>query len=289
LILATGPKNITAIAAFLPVFDRDDCAGGTWTEATESKHGAVSLASFIPDNDASALIKACYENGWILSGFDWESFAQTSEARDLHDAAALEKATPEQLAKLLTIVVRQDRFVEGAFAEAVKSGLVLGILRRAAAIAGKATRKSGVSVYRSQVREVINRNTFISLALAEGFNAFLPVYDGGVDFILYREKDGMIYKVQLKGRWTIDRKYLRRDLWIAFPIEGDWYLVPHDKMVESAEADGKAKSESWLKAGLYSTGKPSKAIIAACAPYRFKAVQAVVAEAAYESEQASDT
>jgi len=40
---------------------------------------------------------------------------------------------------------------------------------------------------------------------------FLPVYDGGVDFILHREaKAGQpetttdTRKVQLKGRWTID-------------------------------------------------------------------------------------
>lgn len=68
-----------------------------------------------------------------------------------------------------------------------------------------------MSRYRSQVREVINRNTVVSLALDQGFNAFLPVYDGGVDFILYRESDGLVRKVQLKGRWTIERKYLDRD------------------------------------------------------------------------------
>lgn len=92
-----------------------------------------------------------------------------------------------------------------------------------------------MSRYRSQVREVINRNTVVSLALAQDFNAFLPVYDGGVDFILYRESDGLVRKVQLKGRWMIDRKYVGRDIWMAFPIGGDWYLMPHDRMVELAE------------------------------------------------------
>ena len=42
---------------------------------------------------------------------------------------------------------------------------------------------------RSQVREVVNRNMVVSLALEQDFNAFLPVYDDGVDFILYRESD----------------------------------------------------------------------------------------------------
>jgi hypothetical protein len=31
--------------------------------------------------------------------------------------------------------------------------------------------------------EVINRNALVSLALTRGYIAFLPVYDGGVDFM----------------------------------------------------------------------------------------------------------
>jgi hypothetical protein len=57
-----------------------------------------------------------------------------------------------------------------------------------------------MTINHSQVREVINRNIVISLALEQGFNAFLPVYDGGVDFILYRESDRELRKVQLKSR-----------------------------------------------------------------------------------------
>ena len=85
-----------------------------------------------------------------------------------------------------------------------------------------------------------------SLALEQGFNVFLPVYDGGVDFILYRESDGLVHKVQLKARWTIDRKYIGREIWIAFPIAGDGYLMPHDDMLASAEADGVTKTASWI-------------------------------------------
>lgn len=143
-----------------------------------------------------------------------------------------------------------------------------------------------MSRYRSQVREVINRNTVVSLALAQGFNAFLPVYDGGVDFILYRESDGMVRKAQLKGRWMIDRKYLGRDIWMAFPIAGDWYLMPHDEMAALAEVEGVTKTASWIEGGAYSKPRPSKATIAACAAYRFSPIEAVTAEAAEEAEPA---
>lgn len=77
-----------------------------------------------------------------------------------------------------------------------------------------------MSKFKSQIQEVINRNALVSLALEHGYNAFLPVYDGGVDFILYREADNDLKKVQLKGRWYIDRKYEGRDIWIALSNKG---------------------------------------------------------------------
>jgi hypothetical protein len=129
-----------------------------------------------------------------------------------------------------------------------------------------------------QVREVINRNVVVSLALEQGFNVFLPVYDGGVDFILHRETDGLVRKVQLKSRWTIDRKYVGRDIWIAFPSGGDWYLMPHDEMMRLA---GDAlTSGSWLKDGSYSRPRLSAALAESCASYRFPRIAQVAAEAA---------
>lgn len=138
--------------------------------------------------------------------------------------------------------------------------------------------------YRSQVREVVNRNTVVSLALEQGFNAFLPVYDGGVDFILYRESDGALRKVQLKSRWTIDRKYMNRDIWVAFPIAGDWYLMPHDEMYKAGQADGIIETASW-KSGSYSRPRLSAASISQCAPYKFARIAKVAAKAADEETE----
>lgn len=139
-----------------------------------------------------------------------------------------------------------------------------------------------MSRYRTQIQEVINRNIVVSLALKQGFNVFLPVYDGGVDFILYRETDRVMRKVQLKGRWMIDEKYIGRDIWMAFPIAGEWYLMPHDKMFACAEAEGFTKSSSWIDGHAYSLKKPSAAVIAQCDPYQFASITEVAAEAASE-------
>jgi hypothetical protein len=113
-----------------------------------------------------------------------------------------------------------------------------------------------------QVIEVINRQRLIALAMERGYNAFLPVYDDGIDFILCREdgKGGSadLMKVQLKSRWTIHKKYFGRDIWIAFPDGDDWYLAPHDELVELADQAGFTASASWKEGGAYHRAPMSK-------------------------------
>lgn len=143
--------------------------------------------------------------------------------------------------------------------------------------------------YRSQKREVVNRNTIVTLALGQGFNVFLPVYDGGIDFIFYHEGNNDLRHVQLKSRWAVHRKYIGRGIWIAFPISGEWYLVPHDKMVNYLEAKSSGTSVSWTKYGSYSSGKPSKATIEAFQEYRFGSVGAIASIAAAEAEASGNS
>ncbi len=68
--------------------------------------------------------------------FDWPTWARTPEAQALHDdRPTLAAATPGQLKKLVTAVVREDRFNEGALGGSFESGLMAAIARRAAALA----------------------------------------------------------------------------------------------------------------------------------------------------------
>ena len=83
--------------------------------------------------------------------------------------------------------------------------------------------------------EKMNCLKLTTLALGEGYVAYLPVVDEGIDLILYREKPLELRKVQLKARWTIAKKYLCRDIWIAFPEDENWYMAPHDEMLEIAK------------------------------------------------------
>jgi hypothetical protein len=86
---------------------------------------------------AEAFLRAVGEAGMMLTGFNWPSWAQTPEAKTLHgDRDALAHATPDELAMLLTALIREDRFNEGALGDSFESGIMAAIARRAKDLAG---------------------------------------------------------------------------------------------------------------------------------------------------------
>ncbi|PTQ12103.1 hypothetical protein CLG96_05930 [Sphingomonas oleivorans] len=137
--------------------------------------------------------------------------------------------------------------------------------------------------FRGEVIEVINRNALISLALTRGYVAYLPVYDPGIDLILYSEATDDVQKVQLKSRLTIAKKYQGRSIAIAFPDRGSWYLVPHDELVRIAEAHGYTASRSWIHGNEYSVAPLSKKMAVDLESYRFQSLEAASEKAAEEA------
>jgi Family of unknown function (DUF6508) len=93
----------------------------------------MMLPYFSLSEGAWSFEQKAYDLGWVMLDFDWPTWKQTPEAETLRDdVQALAQATPEQLARLLTVCIRQDRFWEGALEGAFKSGLLTRILERAA-------------------------------------------------------------------------------------------------------------------------------------------------------------
>jgi hypothetical protein len=134
--------RLAGLAAFLPTFQAAELKFGHWEGGTRQGDVLV-FPCFVPSNQARLFFDAAYRLGWVLTDFDWPAWKETPEAKRLRDEpAALANATPEQLARLLTVCIRQDRFVEGALASAFESGLLIGVLRRAAELAA-ATGKGG--------------------------------------------------------------------------------------------------------------------------------------------------
>jgi hypothetical protein len=53
---------------------------------------------------------------------------------------------------------------------------------------------------------------------------------------------------------TIDQKYCDKDIWIAFPHKGDWYLIKHDRLVDKiGQHTDWLSSSSWKDKHGYSS------------------------------------
>lgn len=101
----------------------------------------------------------------------------------------------------------------------------------------------------------------IAARLADyGFNSIKLSDDWqGADFISCHINGVDSLKVQLKGRVTIDKKYLGKDIYIGFIYNQKYYVFPHDLIVERVLADSSVEtSKSWVEKGLYSWRKPTK-------------------------------
>jgi len=74
----------------------------------------------------------------------------------------------------------------------------------------------------------------------------------GVDFISV--KDDEMLKVQLKGRFTIDKKYIRKDIHIAFIEDDIIKMYKYDDAVNKIP-ENVSNSSSWVDKGSYHWGK----------------------------------
>ena len=97
----------------------------------------------------------------------------------------------------------------------------------------------------------------ISSTLAEyGFSTIRLSDDWqSADFIAQHYKDKTFLKVQLKGRLSIDKKYMNKNIWICFRIKKNLYLYPHDEIMDYIVANSPtniSNTISWGKRGLYS-------------------------------------
>lgn len=126
-----APPQLNGLAALLPAFEAPDAELGKWEGGQEEQRGSFVMPWFSPSELTTEFLEVAYRDGWVRPDLDWPEWAQTPEAQRLRgDRWALEQATVLDVARLLTFVIRADRFVEGTLAEALESGLVTAVLRR---------------------------------------------------------------------------------------------------------------------------------------------------------------
>jgi ADP-ribosylglycohydrolase len=125
--------RLRALADLLPILEAPDADFGSW--APPSTEGGVTHLPYYTFGPAGEAFQAAVGRGGWIFPFDWGAWLQTAEGRALtSEREALAAATPLQLARLLTAIVRSDRFTEGSIAGAFESGLLSAIARRAAVL-----------------------------------------------------------------------------------------------------------------------------------------------------------
>ena len=121
-------------------------------------------------------------------------------------------------------------------------------------------------------QEIYNFQKVSSVLADYGFNCIKLADDWhGADFLAYHKDGNDTLKIQLKGRITIDKKYMGKELYITFPINSQWCLIEHDVLVKLvSENTNWLNTESWLSGNSYSSGSVSKSLQAALENYVLK-------------------
>lgn len=131
--------RLRALADLVPILDAPDADFGHW-DGSPAANGVQPMPYFEFGPTADAFRAAVARGNWIVV-FDWMTWLRTDEGAALRDRPeALAAAGVDDLARLLTAIVRSDRFVEGSIAGAYESGLLGRIARRAEVLLAEMTR-----------------------------------------------------------------------------------------------------------------------------------------------------
>lgn len=137
-------ERLTRLGEFAAIFEANGFQFAEMRGGKEIEPGTFEMPWSHLSDAAMQFNELCYADGWVLSEFNWPEWGRTSEAAGLlndtdHPSPGLNlvDANPEQLAKLITAIIRADRFCEGYLEGAFESGLLVGIVRRASELAAQ--------------------------------------------------------------------------------------------------------------------------------------------------------
>jgi hypothetical protein len=119
-------------------------------------------------------------------------------------------------------------------------------------------------------KEIFNFQKISGVLADYGFNCIKLADDWqGADFLAYHKDGQDTLKVQLKGRLAIDKKYENKKLYMAFPLDGNWYLIEHDTLIKKVgQHTNWLNTDSWVKKGFYHSAAPSARLMKSLSEYK---------------------
>ena len=124
------------LARHLEAFERPGFSFGTWEPSHTDLEGVIHVNWYRFSPQAEAFLADVRAGGWVTP-FDWPAWLASPEGSALRQPQAVPHASAADLERLLTAIVRSDRFTEGSIAGACESGLLTAIVRRAGELLGE--------------------------------------------------------------------------------------------------------------------------------------------------------
>lgn len=117
------------LVAFLRDFEDPDFDFGQMRSPDEREAGVFVFPMAVLSSRANDFVMRAYRVG-AIAPFDWGTWVRAEGRAYIDDPESVERADFDDIRKLLTAHVRQDRFVEGHLLHAFDAGRINAILRR---------------------------------------------------------------------------------------------------------------------------------------------------------------
>lgn len=124
--------NENAIKRLVDINDQILARTGEWGETKSSEmndDGSIEMPYVVKDPLILEFLEFMYDNDLVIV-FDWANWDEGREWYKSTDQSKYEKLDAETALKLLTAVIRNDRFHEGALVNVFKSGDFPKIINR---------------------------------------------------------------------------------------------------------------------------------------------------------------
>jgi len=131
-------SDLAAVAAFSELFDAPGFSPGEWVPSEKQKNGSYTFPWWNGSQVVNEWLQALYDHNIIDpdSGYMEESHAEFM-LRLKEDSSPIADSDLATVRRVLTYVVRADRFVEGTLAEAFHSGVAQTATRRLGELVGR--------------------------------------------------------------------------------------------------------------------------------------------------------
>ena len=132
-------EALRRLGAWADRFAEPTFSAGTWTPSRTDDDGVIHLGWFDLSGAGQAFVSEMYALGFVHD-FDWMQWLATPDGRNLAGhPEAVATASADDLGRLLTAIIRSERFGDGQIEGALESGLLLAIARRAQELAVAST------------------------------------------------------------------------------------------------------------------------------------------------------